>query len=368
MRVLIVDDSLDKLAEVSKTIISKNKSTSIFIDTVEDIQTALQFLQKNEIDLLILDQYLPQRKEEKEKIITNGGKILLQEIERKGDKIITPRYIVGLTQHYEEKIDFSPVWALLKYSPSETQWSNNLSKIISHIINVNNKRPETNNNSEFKPTIFLEGLTDLFLFEKVIDFFHSDIKNMISLKSQNNAGANWVAQQMVIWGHMLPKTDNNESIKAVGLFDADEAGLKAKNDMTQKLTSQNQQKNCKSFQLQPKHVKNLVEFYKIGIKVEIEIESLLPIEILKIADENGWLEYRNPMFIESPKDWNPVEETIPNFLTRKEISEDYTVFLKKTKLKYKKRFNQFVLAQSEKNPEILNNISLVFEELKKAIL
>lgn len=367
MRVLIVDDSLNKLDDVSKTLISNNKNSAISIDTCEDIQSALLFLQTNEIDLLILDQFLPQRKEQKEDVLQNGGKILLGEINRKPNRIITPKYIVGLTQFYDENNDFSPIWTLLNYSPNETKWSLNLSKIILHINNVSIKRKDEKYNTEIKPTIFLEGLTDLTLFEIVINTYYSDLKEHFYLKSQKNAGANWVAQQIIIWGHLLHKKDNI-NIKAIALFDADDAGNKARLDISKKLTTANQQLSCKSLQLQAKHAPNLIELYKIGIKVEIEIESLLPIKILNIADEKGWLEFRQPLFLQAPKDWNPVNETIPEYLYKKGISKDYIVFLKKISLKHKRDFIDFVISENKKDSDILINIKNVFDELKSEIL
>ncbi len=366
MKVLIVDDSLDKLDEVSEAIIKQNNCSSINIDTVGDIQSALLFLQKNDVDLLILDQFLPQRKEQKEDILPNGGKILLQEINRKPKKIITPRYIIGLTQHFEEKNDFSTIWSLLNYSPSETNWSTNLSKIISHINNVNRGRNNENQYLEFKPTIFLEGLTDLTLFQYVLDIFYPEYRDKISLKSQKNAGTNWVAQQMVIWGHMFPK-DKGGPIKAVALFDGDNAGNKAREDMLQKLKSSKQQISCKNVQLIPKHSKNLIEFYRIGIKIEIEIESLLPIEILQKADENGWLESRNPMFVETPKDWNPVEERIPEYLNKKGIPEDYLIYLKKVSQRHKEEFIEFVVQECRDDENVLRNLKNLFKTLLKEI-
>lgn len=366
MKVLIVDDSLDKLDEVSKTIIKQNNTSSIMIDTVEDIQSALIFLTTNDVDLLILDQFLPQRKEQRDDILPDGGKILLQEINRKSHKIITPRYIVGLTQHIEEKIDFSPVWSLLNYSPGETSWSLNLSKIINHINNVNKGRNNENQNSEYKPTIFLEGLTDLTLFQYLLDRYYSEYQDKIHLKSQKNAGANWVAQQMVIWGHLLPK-DENGHIKAIALFDGDSAGNKAREDMLKKLQSSKQQISCKNVQLIPKHSKNLIEFYRKGIKIEIEIESLLPIELLHEADEKGWLEPRNPIFVETPKDWNPVEERIPEYLHKKGIPSDYIIYLKKVSQKHKQEFVELVLEKCKNEENILFNLKNLLETLLKEI-
>jgi PleD family two-component response regulator len=70
MNVLIVDDSIDKLSEISKVLVALK--LDININTVEDIQGAMFFLKENYVDLLILDQFLPLIKGKDQKILKDG--------------------------------------------------------------------------------------------------------------------------------------------------------------------------------------------------------------------------------------------------------------------------------------------------------
>jgi hypothetical protein len=191
---------------------------------------------------------------------------------------------------------------------------------------------------------------------------------MITISSQKNAGANWVAQQLVIWGHQLMRNANKELVKAIGLFDNDEAGIKAKNDVIKKLNTANQQEAAKIRMIQACHSANILEFYKKGLQIEIEIESLLPFKLLHYADEQGWLEYRNPLFIEMPKEWDQMTETVSNYLDRISFPKDSRVYLKKVKISKKEQFSKYVLAQADESIEVLDNLKTLLNELIEILI
>jgi hypothetical protein len=197
--------------------------------------------------------------------------------------------------------------------------------------------------------------------------FH-DVKDSFTIESQRNAGANWVAQQLVIWGHQLKRNSESKLIKAIGLFDCDEAGIKAKNDALKKLNSSNQKEAVKVFAIQAKYNKNLIEFYKRGLQIEIEIESLMPVEILNYADEKGWLEYRTPLFIETPKDWNQMNETVSTYLDKINFPNDLKIYLKKVKIGNKEQFSEFVINRSSESIAVLDNVRLMLNELINILL
>jgi CheY-like chemotaxis protein len=365
MNILIVDDSIDKLSDVSKALIDTGIVLSIY--TVEDIQGAMVFLEQNIVDLLILDQYLPLRKGKNEEILKDGGFHLLSEINRKAKIINTPKYIIGLSQYVDECPKFSDIWSLIEYSPTHTKWCNPLIKILNHITEVNVNEGKDNSTKELLPTLFVEGLTDVNLLNFVVNHHFVDDKDKFTIVSQKNAGANWVAQQLVIWGHQLNRNSENQLIKAIGLFDYDEAGIKAKNDVTKKLNSANQQEATKIVTIQAKYSSNIIEFYKRGLQIEIEIESLLPFKLFNYADEQGWLEYRNPLFIEYPKDWDKMSETVTNYLDRIKFPKDLRVYLKKVKMSKKEQFTQYVIQESKDSIETLNNLKIVMSDIIKAI-
>jgi len=366
MNVLIVDDSIDKLSEVSKILVAAD--LNIKINTVEDIQGAMFFLKENSVDLLILDQFLPLIKGKDQKILKDGGYQLINEINRKADKIITPKYIIGLSQYYNECEDFSDIWKLVEYSPSHTKWCNPLIKILKHISNIKDVASNVNYNIMTLPTIYVEGLTDLSLLNYVATHYFSEVKDKFSIESQRNAGANWVAQQLVIWGHKLKRNNENKLIKAIGLFDLDEAGVKAKNDALKKLNSSNQMEAVKVFAIQAKHNKNLIEFFKRGLQIEIEIESLMPVDILNYADKKGWLEYRTPLFIDPPKDWNQMNETVSAYLDKIKFPNELKVYLKKVKITNKEQFTEYVINRASESITVLDNLKLMLNELINILL
>lgn len=366
MNILIVDDSIDKLSEVSKTLV--DSGLNININTVEDIQGAMFFLKEKSVDLLILDQFLPLVKGKNSKILKDGGYQLINEISRKADKINTPRYIIGLSQFYNECPNFSEIWTLLEYSPSHNKWQNSLLKIIKHISNVYAVTFTEEQNRILQPTIYVEGLTDVSLLNCIVNNYYYDIKDQFIIESQKNAGANWVAQQIIIWGHQLRRNSENELIKSIGLFDFDEAGIKAKSDAIKKLNSSNQQEAVKTFTLQAKHNKNLIEFFKRGLQIEIEIESLLPVEILNFADEQGWLENRTPLFINPPKDWNQMSDTVSSYLDSIEFPNELKIYLKKVKINNKEQFTNYVIGEADKSIAILDNLKLLIDELVNLLL
>lgn len=366
MNVLIVDDSIDKLSDVSKLFIDTRLTLNI--GTVEDIQGAMIYLSENIVDLMILDQYLPLIKGKESAILKNGGYQLLSEISRKAKKIHTPKYIIGLSQYVEECPEFSDIWSLVEYSPTHTKWHNPLIRILNHIVEVNVNGSIDNSIKPLLPTLFVEGLTDVELLNFVVNHHFDNFKDMFVIASQKNAGANWVAQQLVIWGHQLTRNSNKELVKAIGLFDYDEAGIKAKNDVIKKLNTANQQEAAKIRTIKASHSVNILEFYKRGLQIEIEIESLLPLKLLNYADEQGWLEYRNPLFIELPKEWDQMMETVSNYLDRIMFPQDSRVYLKKVKISKKEQFVKYVLEQADESIEVLDNLKILLSELIEILI
>lgn len=366
MNVLIVDDSIDKLSDVSKLLIDTR--LPLKIGTVEDIQGAMIYLAENTVDLMILDQYLPFRKEKECTIQKNGGYQLLKEISRKAKKIHTPKYIIGLSQYVEECPEFSDIWRLIEYSPTHTIWHNPLRSILNHIAEVKENGSIDHSIKPLLPTLFVEGLTDVEMLNFVVNRHFDNYKDLFVIVSQKNAGANWVAQQLVIWGHQLTRNSNKELVKAIGLFDYDEAGIKAKTDVIKKLNSANQKEVAKIRTIKANHSANILEFYKRGLQIEIEIESLLPLKLLNYADENGWLEYRNPLFIELPKEWDQMTETVSNYLDRIMFPQDSRVYLKKVKISKKEQFVKYVLEQAVESIEVLDNLKTLLNELIEILL
>lgn len=354
MKVLIVDDSINKFNDVSKTII-KGRESFLEVYSVEDVKSAMEFISNHHVNVLIVDQQIPISSKLNNNVEIDGGAKLLREIERKKKLINLPNYIIGLTQFPENESSFSDIWNKLIYSPDKTDWSKSLNKLLSHAeITTENAKIERQVESK-KNTIYLEGKTDLSYLGKVQEIY-PELKGNYELVSMSNAGANWVGQQLIIWGHSLPKDQDSNHLTSIGVFDNDDAGIKACNETKKKLSTSNQKQYSKIFNLHPSFSNEILEYYKNGLSIEIEIESLLPLEILNYAEEKEWLENRSPIFIKQPKDWDQMNETVPDFLKRKGISEEYLVYLKKVKIGKKLDLLNYVLEVSKSNPDILNNL------------
>lgn len=363
MKILIVDDDLNKISAVIK--ILAELEIPMQINSVEDIKSAMAQFQEVQYDLAIVDIFLPVKKGSV--IQKDGGGQLLNELYRKRDSHSIPKYIIGLSQmHPIEKQDFSEIWNILQYAPSSTKWSNSLKQLIRHIERVNFQNKNKFKLEKFIPTLFVEGMTDKFYLEKAFQLFAPEQLSKILIKSQSNAGANWVAAQLIIWGFQLPKDDDGNLIKGIALLDSDEAGNEAKIKINRILNSSQQEKACKNLQLSGNYSKDVLDYYKAGCQIEMEIESLFSLELLKEADSLGYLDNRNPTFIKKPSGWDEFKESAADYITSKEISQDALVLVKKVKMQKKKKFLQLVESKLEEGN--LKEIFANFENLVNDII
>mgnify|MGYP006298630521 FL=1 len=219
MKVLIVDDNSFKIASIVKTI-KENTSENLEVNTVLDYVNAVDKLVDTIYDLFIVDVYLPIRYGETP--IQDGGVKLVKEVER-NTRLNKPGYIIGITQ-YEEYLDkyLNDIWPIYHYSKT-FEWKKRLQKVITHI-----KQTYSGDNEDYKPTVFVEGLSDKKVIDEAFSLFYPHIANNILIKSDNNAGATWVSNQIIAWAFSLKKYKNNKFVKAIGLLDGDEAGKEAR--------------------------------------------------------------------------------------------------------------------------------------------
>lgn len=358
MRVLIVDDSLDKISALSKVIYEITPSAHI--ETCENITNAILCLTESEFfNLVVIDLFLPLRSSEEPK--KDGGEKLLNEIYRKKQILKIPNYIIGFSQ-YEDISSFSPIWTVIKYCPNNSsQWKNSFKMLLNHI---NSTEFVEISDENILPSIFVEGLTDQFYLREAIDLFFKEYSNKLNVISQKNAGANWVANQIPIWAMKLQKGTDGRYIKALGVLDSDEAGNIAKANIEKRNLTDNEKQCCGLYQLKPSFNLDVLEFYQNKCKIEIEIESLFPLYILEYAESQDWLEFRTPTFIEPPNDWKQHEETSIQYISKKNISSEKILYLKKVKMEKKMAFCKYV--ESLDNKELVyQNFKILIEELLK---
>lgn len=359
MNILVVDDSIDKLGEIAKCILKINNK--IRINTVQDIHGTFKFLSQNYIDLLIVDLFLPERISDN-KIKKTGGEEIIREISRYSKKLNAPKYIVAVTQ--QEEINASlinDIWPIIKYKINNN-WDVKLSKIISHIDHIVNLDQEV----IVKPTVYVEGVTDEIYLKMALAIFYPEYINQIDIKSQSNAGANWVAQQLIIWGHQLPKKEGN-LIPCIGLLDNDDAGNLAKDNIHLKITTSNQKLSCKVLQILPNYNKSIIDFYSKRIKIQVEIESLFPPNILQYAADKNWLEMRNQPLLETPVDWNLMTQNLNDFILNKGVNTDNLIYLNQVKLTKKEVFSKYITKTYPDDNIVFQNFKLLLADILKKL-
>lgn len=357
MRILIIDDSIDKITDLSSLIYKAFPKA--FIETAENIVNASGLLIKNNYNLAVIDLFLPLRKGDNPK--QSGGKFLLEEIYRKKEFKI-PNYIIGFTQHEESSTSFSSIWSTIKYNPGLDEWKDSFSKVLYHIQNTSFKELDSKIEEDLIPRFYVEGLTDKYYLEQSISLFFAKEIETYEIVSQKNAGANWVANQIPIWAMKHQKDNNGNYIKALGLLDSDIAGNLAKDKIDNRNLSDNEQKCFSIIQLKPSYNIDVLEFYKKGVKIEIEIETLFPYEVLKHAENNQWLEHRNPLCMSPPKQWNQFEETLAQYLLKIGIYEEKHIYLKKVKTNSKENFLKYIKSLKNKK-EVYSNFKFLLSDI-----
>ena len=286
--ILIVDDDLKKISTIIRTIREVYNDT-LSISQASCVHEAIENLQKKEYHLLITDLQMPLKHDDT--LNNQGGEVLIKSIYRKRTNANVPMYIVGITQFENLKKDFKGVWKVWHYDSSNDDWKSNLRDLIFHISLIKSRL-----HSKKIETIFVEGPTDKMLIENTIKHYHSDYLDKVYIDTiEYGGGASWVERQLFIWAKSLTtNTINDNYLKAVGVFDNDEAGLKAIDRL--KNTIEPNSADSKTFSI----IKNSYKYSPLlksikskGITFQTTIEDLISIECWIIAEENGWLVKRN---------------------------------------------------------------------------
>jgi CheY-like chemotaxis protein len=176
--ILIVDDDLNKISSIIKTI-KEVFSETLSISQAICVQEAIENLQTKEFHLLITDLQMPLRYEDV-KADDNGGKSLINALYKKKNNINVPMYIVGLTQFEELKNTFEGVWKIWHFDSSSEDWKINLRDLIFHISLVKSRVK-----ADKMETIFVEGPTDKKIIEHGISLFFEDDLDKVYIDTIN---------------------------------------------------------------------------------------------------------------------------------------------------------------------------------------
>lgn len=172
-----------------------------------------------------------------------------------------------------------------------------------------------------RPTIFLEGKTDITTFEKAIGLWAPHVLSRVNLRSDTSAGANWIKDMLIAWAH------SRNPHKALGIFDSDDAGRLAKSEVNsnQRVTSANHasQKEEKGMHIQgveigkPAHI---VPIFKKTLKLPVAMEELFPLTIWRHAEAQGWLVQRTD--IVKINEFSALGKTFEQHCSDKGITDD----------------------------------------------
>lgn len=358
--ILIIDDSNNKLTKVISCI--KELQIDTDIDTAMDLVNGRKLLSKQKYDLLILDTVLPERKDDE--LIDDGGLKLLREIELR-DRLINPSHIIGLTQHENKLTSFDKIWAILHYDNTSDSWGETIKRKVKYISDsLKYKSTERT----YKPTIFVEGLSDQIIFKECISLFYPELKDIVDVESDKNGGSNWVCNKLIAWAFNMPK-NAEELVLSCGIFDNDTAGFDAIKELNDQIpNSGTRSQMTKSFKVEYKYASHILEIVKKGIKMPLTLEEMFSTEIWDHAETSNWLESRSDVRgILSSCEWNPFEQQLDEFLTLKELSEHEVRYFKKScKSESKMDFAKYVvnLEDTVKRQVLLNHKAIIDDCLK----
>lgn len=200
------------------------------------------------------------------------------------------------------------------------------------------------NDTKKKPTLFLEGPSDVTIIKKAIEVFDATTLNNITVKSNdlgNGAGTGWVYDMLVSWLH------NRESLKAGGLFDLDKSGK----DVKKKIDGSDKYKHqspliVKTFSLRSS--KFLSNIQQKGINIEIAIEEMVDISVWRHAESQGWLEPRTKLGQNNPRLIEDTSKSIDTVLLSMDFSADELLIIKnKIKNDSKEKFSKYIWSLSK---------------------
>lgn len=136
INILVADDSIEKQQQIKKTLDEYFSSgKDVCIEYVQDVVNAKNIMSKKNVDILLLDLYLPIAYENGAD--KNGGISLIKQI-NKSIKYKCPEYVISLSQHKDAMKEFEKttekIYKAILYDATSMKWSNELKKTLDYII------------------------------------------------------------------------------------------------------------------------------------------------------------------------------------------------------------------------------------------
>lgn len=136
INILLVEDKEKKIQDCAKVIETFN-SKEISIEKANDINTAKRILTRKNIDIMILDIYLPQFFGDEKK---KDGGLQLLETARKSKSISYPTYVISVSEYEENKALFEAsegnIHKAIYYSPIDDKWKKELYMYLKTSIEI----------------------------------------------------------------------------------------------------------------------------------------------------------------------------------------------------------------------------------------
>ena len=139
-----------------------------------------------------------------------------------------------------------------------------------------------------KPTIFVEGPTEVIVLNSVIErFFPEDHARVVIRASEQNGGGHaWVKDSLVAWHY------RRATAKAVGLFDSDDATKKSMDEFRKLVTDHVNGGSSKAYALKVMPAGISQKLRQKHFHVPVALEELYPGEAWLHAEKQGWLKER----------------------------------------------------------------------------
>ena len=134
MRILIIDDSADKLRRLL-TVLQSSGVDRASIDVSRSSADALAKLRGTSYDIAILDLLLPARDEDEARLETSLD--LLREI-NEHDELRKPAHLIGFTAYPDAEAAAQPyfsktLWTVVRFDPTSDAWEEQFRRVVEYV-------------------------------------------------------------------------------------------------------------------------------------------------------------------------------------------------------------------------------------------
>jgi len=222
-----------------------------------------------------------------------------------------------------------------------------------------------------KPVLFVEGTTDKIVLETILKHAASALDIHIEAGDYKDGCANWVADRIIAWSYLQPASKPKKETKrqylsrlAIGLFDPDEAGDKARMRCSKDIKC-NKSLYAKTIKLATS--RELKELKSKGFDVSVGLEELYAENVWKYAETKGWLVDREDLL--TAYKFNDPSKSFETYLDEKNLtSHERKIVIKKINPTRKGKLANYVKNLSEEDLSCtIANFKFTIEEIGRSI-